>query len=144
MTAVPVQVSGRNEPTATALKGSILVADDPADVIAVERSGSEVVVVIEASAGPSLGGHGRTLDVSPQYSRTGLDLEGGDAVRFMSAEPTRVVTGSLPYDLFPISTPFTGEDGELPYLLTHVNLGSSGTGQRLADAVATAGAAPCS
>jgi len=139
MTAVPVQVTGREEPTATSLRGSFLAGDEPAEVIAVERGGSEVVVVIEASAVPGLGGHGRLLDVSPQYARTGIELEAGDAVRFMSAEPTRVASGSLPYDLFPISTPFTGEDGELPYLLTHVNLGSAGAGQRLADAVATAG-----
>jgi hypothetical protein len=37
-----------------------------------------------------------------------------------------------------MSTPFTGEDGELPHLLTHISLGSTGAGQRLADAVATA------
>ena len=79
------------------------------------------------------------LPISPNYVRTGVRLEADDVVRFMSAAPTRVATGSLPYDLFPISTPFGDDDGELPKLLTHVNLGSSGGSQRLADAVATAG-----
>ena len=139
MTAVPVQVHGRSEPTPASLEGSILTAGAPADVIAVERGPLEMVVVLEQGAVPGLGGHGRFLDLTPAYARTGIRLEEGDAVRFMATVPTRVATGSLPYDLFPISTPFTSEHGELPYLLTHVDLGTEGTEQRIADAVATAG-----
>jgi len=139
MTAVPVRVTRRAEPSASSLQKGVLVDDEPAKVLAVERGPFELVVVLERGAIPALGGHGRFLDLTPGYARTGHRLDEGDAVRFMSATPTRVVSGSLPYDLFPISTPFTSEDGELPYLLTHVNLGSSGAEQRIADAVATAG-----
>jgi len=139
MTALPVVVTGRKEPTTTSLEGSVLTGDEPAEVVAVEQGPFEVVVVLEQSAVPSLGGHGRFLDLTPAYAVTGIELSEGDAVRFMSATPTRVESGSLPYDLFPISTPFTSADGELPHLLTHVNLGSAETGQRVADAVATAG-----
>jgi len=139
MTALPVLATRRTEPTATSLTGAILTGDEPAEVIAVERGPFEVVVVLEQSAVPGLGGHGRFLDLTPAYASTGIRLDEGDGVRFMSATPTRVASGSLPYDLFPISTPFTSDDGELPYLLTHINLGSAETGQRVADAVATAG-----
>jgi hypothetical protein len=139
MTAVPVRVTGRDEPTPESLAGSFLAGGEPAQIVAVEAGPSEVVVVLEESAVTALGGHGRQLDVNPAYARTGIRLGPGDAVRFMSAAPTRVASGSLPYDLFPISTPFGDDDGELPKLLTHVNLGSAGGDQRLADAVATAG-----
>ncbi len=139
MTAVPVRVTGRDEPTTTSLKGAFRVGDEPAKVIAVEQGGAKLVVVIEESAVLSLGGYGRMLDLTPGFARTGIRLEADDAVRFLSANPTRVASGSLPYDLFPISTPFTEKDGELPYLLTHVDLGLAGAGQQLADAVATAG-----
>ena len=139
MTAVPVIFGGRSEPSVSSLQGAILTDAKPAKLFAVERGPLEMVVVLEQGAISSLGGHGRLLDRSPDYARTGIELEEGDAVRFMSTTPTRVASGSLPYDLFPISTPFTSEHGELPYILTHVDLGSQETGQRIADAVATAG-----
>lgn len=139
MTAVPIRMTGRAEPTADSLAGSVRIGDEPADVVAVERGPLELVVVLEEGAVPGLGGNGRLLDRTPAYSRTGIRLDEGDTVRFLSTRPTRVTGGSLPYDLFPISTPFTREHGELPYILTHVDLGAPGESQRIADAVATAG-----
>lgn len=138
MTALPVLVTGRKEPTVSSFEDSIVVGSEPGKVIAVERGPFEIVVVLEQSAVLGLGSQSRLLSL-PTYSSAGIRLHEGDAVRFMSATPTRVESGSLPYDLFPITTPFGSEHGELPYLLTHINLGSAEAGQRIADAVATAG-----
>ncbi len=109
-------------------------------MVAVEEGGWHLLVVIEPSAVPALGGLGRLIDRGFGSSTdSSLGLPAGAEVRFVSPQPKHAATRDIPVDLFPMSTPFTAADGPLPYLTTHMNLGEPRADLQLADAVAVAG-----
>lgn len=121
------------------VQGRLRKAGVPLRVLAVERGGGDLVVVLDQEAVMSLGGHGLLLDANPAWlSSRDFDLADGEGVQFVAAVPRRVSEGSVPFDLFTVSEPFSASDGKLPYLLTHMNFRGSAEEQRIADAVAAA------
>ncbi len=139
MTAVAVVGDGAEALEPQAVEGLLRKHGRPVPVVAVEREGWELLVVTEPGAVPGLGGLGRQLDRRGGRRDAELRLPAGAEVRFLSPQPGRTAKREVPIELFPISNPFSGADGDLPHLITHVDLRQPTGVLHLADAVAVAG-----
>ncbi len=139
MTAAVLE-RGRGEelPPASELTGRLRAGGSQPAVVAVEEAPWELLVVLARDAVPGLGMLGRMLNRGQGAGLDSRDTLPGWEVRFVSPQPSQRASSEVPVDLFPISTPFTAADGELAYLLTHVDLSRPRLESRLAEAVAVA------
>lgn len=152
LTAVPLVASrapGKVE--ARDLAGLLRRGREALTVVSTDTGRSEIVVVIEAAALPDLGELGLELDRSaseatrddlrhraPLPGSRSQRLRPGERLRFVATTAAESEVGPVSFDLFDISQPFSGADGDFPFLLTHVAPGKEGGMQRTADAVAAA------
>lgn len=157
LTAVALEVEGRRGLRRVRQADGLLTAGGrPARVAALDRGGFDLVVVADRSAVRELArmrsAMGRAEHVATQRSLDpGLPPDAnlpdfhagmgrGDRLFFARPLARQVTTGTRPYGIFDLSQPLTGEDGGIPWLLTHrqTYLDMPGEPQRLADAVANA------
>lgn len=153
LTAVPLTAShSPKNVSPEELDGLLRKGGVALPVVSTETGRSEIVVVMEAGARLYLGELGLKLDRSvAEATRDNPEgtpalpggreerLRPGERVRFVATTADRQTGDHVTFDLFSISQPFTGADGDLPLLLTHVAPGDEGGESRTADAVAAAG-----
>jgi hypothetical protein len=152
LTAVPLFASrAPSKVGARDLEGLLRRGQEALKVVSTDTGRGEIVVVIEGGALLNLGELGLALDrgaseatrdnprhPSPLPGSRGQRLRPGERLRFVATTAAESDVGPVAFDLFDISQPFSGADGDLPFLLTHVAPGKEGGGERTADAVAAA------
>lgn len=143
LTAVPLSHKRRRTlPAVSDLGGLLTAAEEPAEVVAVDAAGGELVVVIDQGAHLGLGGLGLLMHNAPVTVRKHAEhLKPDERVRILSTAPARLATVEVPFELFPISQPFTSADGPIDNLITHVKVPASAATGRISDAVAVAAVA---
>ena len=142
LTAVAIEVTGRRRPRVEDFDGLLVVGENPARVVAVERPGARVLVVRDHGAWEDLGAVGATMTRRWPAQR-GLRLETGtdltrDLHRYSLLVPNPVVRGDL--WVFPVVGPFHLRRYNLAWLASRVVAERAGLdSQQLADAVSVAG-----
>ncbi len=150
MTAVPLRrEGGKGMPTAAELKSALAAGGRTLEVREVEWGEVDIVVVLDPSAAAPLALLGARqwrsaaapIASSPQANATGA--RAGFPLfrlRFVATQAVRDFGGTVPFDAFPVTQPFTAADGSLDYLITHVDQPvPEGAPTRVSDAVAAAG-----
>ncbi len=140
MTAVPLTRSRKRRAktmSADQLSTTLTKNGIPLLVLASEAGRAQVVIVQDPSAQLMLGTIGLNMDrLGTAVSNRNTRLNKGEQVRVISTKPARLASAEVPYDLFPISRGFGAEDGNLPYLLTHLMISGESSKSKVADAVA--------
>ncbi len=165
LTAVPVRLAERREPSPEELAAALSAGGRPARVVAVESGPAQVLLVralAAREASQKLGGRRRgagvgatttgpvpSLNSADDYQsalryaddlRHEMKLGPEDRLRFLWPTARSAAAATLPTELFAASQEFTAEDGGLHWLLTQVyHPLEVATGQRFADAAAVAG-----
>jgi hypothetical protein len=151
LTAVPVFAAESNRVRVEDVQGYFSVRGVPAQVAAVEQPGARVFMIRDSGAWPRMRRMGqqsdqrsRTLsrramrqfrDASRDSNPTELPSD-ADVFHMVLPSPTH----SRGLMLFPVGQALDIERWGLPWMATHLtDIGASGIGQRLADAVAVAG-----
>ena len=152
LTAVPVILEKRREPTTQELQGLLRARGEVLHVAAVERQGSGVYVVRDHGAWPSLRSSGYHLDrryrsvrrdFQRELARVAQDPRAIEEIprekdKFYLVVPNP--THSRGLALYPIFQPFSIKRWGLPWLATHIlSFEAAVPGQHLAQAVAVAG-----
>lgn len=137
LTAVPVHLTARGDlPSAAALDGWVTVDGEPVPVLAVDAGPADLIVVRDPSAQPLLD----SLAAPGSALRYVARLKGDQRIRFLSPWARPVPRNGYSMSLFEPSETLTARDGGLHWLLTRVRpRHARADGQRLADAVASAG-----
>jgi hypothetical protein len=148
MTAVPLVQSRGRAPAPAEVQGLLSAGGEALRVVAVEEGAAELVVVLDGSARLGLGGLGLALDRGKSRvvggGAAGVTgpaprLAPRDRLRFVGTRASRLAAREVPFDLFPVSQPFSAAEGSLDFLLTHVSLPEPEGEPRISDAVAAAG-----
>jgi len=105
------------------------------EVVGIERSPARLVMVIDDTTTDSLR-QLATVTAGAATNRT--TLRKGEEVLFLFPKARKTTTGDDGSKLFPISQPFTAEDGDLAWLLTRVSTPETSGDRRVTDALAVA------
>lgn len=140
LSAVPIRVeAGAATPAPAALRGSLVSAEGPLEVAAVEDGQARLLIVRDSRGVRGLG-QPNLQAFNTAFFRTDLSLDRETVVRFLWPRPAEYTTAGKTAELFPFSHPFGTSDGGLRWLLTRiVNPAPEPRPPKFADAVAVAG-----
>lgn len=153
LTAIPLRTPAGSPALAPAgLDGRLVENGRALPVVAVDRGGAEILVVLERSAQPALerlaalglrllaGGNRLPSAAHRRALRSIWTLAPDERLRFLWPVAERHLGNGQRFDLFPSSNEHVAEDGGLLWLLARARFpGAVSAEQRLADAVAVAG-----